>query len=177
MPDCLKRNELPDVLQEAALRLPRKSPRAAKAGTGDASRERFPTTHSGANNYLAEASAMRGEGQTSPLGGRNSNSKGAGAPIVNRNARGERSLRLHSHLKKHLLAQHLQLLVLAAAVSHLERRVSPQSPACALQRKDNNSQNNYLAEAPAMHWSQQRNDTSTPPLETLPRDPHISVVL
>lgn len=149
MSDCLQCNALSDVLQEAAQRLPRKTPRTAKTGTRDASRERIPTAHNSENNYLAEASAMRGEGPESPLGGRNR--KGAGAPPRNRNARGTRALRHHRHLKKRLLAEHLQLLVLAAAVSHLERRVSPQNPARALQRKDKFSQNNYLAEAPAMH--------------------------
>ena len=150
MSDCLQRNELPDVLQEAAQRKPRQSPRARKTGTGDALRGRFPTTHNHPNNYLAEASAMHVEGQTSPLGGRNR--KGAGAPPRNRNARGTRALRLHRGLKKRLLAERLQLLVLAAAVSHLERRVSPQRLAYALQRKAKIPQNNYLAEAPAMHW-------------------------
>jgi hypothetical protein len=62
---------------------------------------------------------MRGEGPTSPLGGRNR--KGAGAPQANRNARGKRALRFHLQLKKRLLADHLQLLVLAAAVAHLEQ--------------------------------------------------------
>jgi len=121
--DCLPHNALPDVLQQAARRLPRKSPRAAKAGTRDARRGRPTPTQNHANNYLAEASAMRREGQTSPLGGRNR--QGAGAPTGNRNARGARALRLHMHLKKRLLADRLQLLVLSAAVSHLERRLAP----------------------------------------------------
>ncbi|MDR3526148.1 MAG: hypothetical protein P4L57_02640, partial [Rhizomicrobium sp.] len=95
----------------------------------------------------------------------------------NRNAKGERSLRLHTHLKKQLLAQHLQLLVLAAAVSHLERRVAPQSPARALQHKGKFSQNNYLAEAAAMQQSQQRDDTSTPLLEIAPRDLQFPIAL
>jgi hypothetical protein len=91
---------------------------------------------------------MRGAGQTSPLGGRNR--KGAGAPQGNRNARGAHSLRLHIALKKRLRTDHLQLLVLSAAVSHLERRLAPQNPARALQGHHKNLQNNYLAEASAM---------------------------
>jgi len=154
VPDCLPHSALPGVLQDAAQRKPRRSPRAAKTGTRDAKRDRLPTTHNHPNNYLAEAPAMRREGPTSPLGGRNR--KGAGAPQRNRNARGAHSLRLHIALKKRLLADHLQLLVLAAAVSHLERRLAPQSPARELQSHHKNFQNNYLAEAPAMHGGQQR---------------------
>lgn len=123
MSDRLPRNEWPPVLQDATRRLPRQSPCTAKAGTRHASRGRLTPSHNAANNYLAEASAMRGEGQSSPLGGRNG--KGAGAPAGNRNARGARSLRLHMHLKKRLLAERLHLLVLSAAVAHLERRFAP----------------------------------------------------
>ena len=152
MADCLSYTEFPDVLQEAAQRRPRKSPR--QSGTRVASRGRPAALQNLTNNYLAEASAMRGKGQTSPLGGRNR--KGAGAPQRNRNARGAHSLRLHIALKKRLLADHLQLLVLAAAVSHLERRLAPQSPARELQSHHKNFQNNYLAEARAMRGGQQR---------------------
>jgi len=143
--DCLPRNALPSVLQDAARRLPRKSPRQAKTGTGYASRGRSAAPQNHANNYLAEASAMRRDSQTSPLGGRNR--KGAGAPLRNRNARGARSLRLHIALKKRLRTDHLQLLVLSAAVTHLERRLAPQNMARALQDHHKNLQNNYLAEA------------------------------
>ena len=90
---------------------------------------------------------MRDEGPASPLGGRNR--KGAGAPTGNRNA-SCRAYRSHIHLKKRLLAERLQLLVLAAAVSHLERRLAPQNPARDLQRHHKKSHNNSLAEASAM---------------------------
>ena len=156
MPDCLPHSALPGVLQDAAQRKPRRSPRAAKTGTRDAKRDRLPTTHNHPNNYLAEASAMRGKGQTSPLGGRNR--KGAGAPQRNRNARGAHSLRLHIALKKRLRTDHLKLLVLAAAVSHLERRIAPQNPARDLQSRPKKSQNNYLAEASAMRRSRRADE-------------------
>ena len=148
MPDCLPHTALPCVLQDAAQRLPRRSPCAAHSGTRVAPRQRSTPSQNHTNNYLAEASAMRGGGQTSPLGGRNR--KGAGAPPRNRNARGGRSLRLQIALKKRLRTDHLQLLVLAAAVRHLECRFAPQNAARDLQSRPKNLQNNYLAEASAM---------------------------
>lgn len=132
MSDCLAFNEMPDVLQGAAQRLPRKSPGSVKTGTGDASRQASAHTQNSTNNYLAEA------GQTSPLGGRNR--RGAGAPLSNRNARC-RVFRSHLRLQKRLLESRLQLLVWSAAVAHFEQALARPAPF-----QSENHANNFVAE-------------------------------
>lgn len=139
VPDCLPRFALPSVLQDAARRVPRKTPGSAKSGTRDASCEGSAAQQIHTNNYLAEA----GAGQTSTLGSRNR--RGAGAPRGNRNAC-HRVIRQQVHLKKRLLDGRLRLLVLSAAVAHLEKTLLPPENSIF-------ASNNYLAEEglPAPH--------------------------
>ena len=161
MSDCLAFNEWPSVLQGAAQRLPRKSPRRVKSGTRDASRQPSAAAQNQSNNYLAEARAMRRDGQTSPLGGRNR--RGAGAPSGNRNANC-RVFRQQTRLKKRLLEGRLHLLVLSAAVAHLEnaffQRPTPPKP--------KNLANNFVAEACPAGRAQPSTLLSAPPRLRVP---------
>ncbi len=133
--------QLPECLQAAYRRRPRR-PALAPAVQKENSQ----------NNYLAETvpqalhemHSIAGPDHPVPvLGGRNA--KGAGAPRGNRNAAGGAHYRLRLKrmlLKKQCDQQRYQLLVLAAAIAHLEVCVAS-SPQPIF------PQNNYLAEGGA----------------------------
>lgn len=147
--------ELPECLQAAYQRQPRRRPFA-----------RVVEKQNVRNNYLAEAKARdlqkthsvaEADYRALRLGGRNA--KGAGAPRGNRNAAGGGLYRLclrRIRLKKQLDRQYYQLLVLAAAVEHLQTRVVP-TP------QTNFSQNNYLAEGRALPPKTVPSATPLPP--------------
>jgi hypothetical protein len=124
----------------------------------------FPTTHNAANNYLAEASAMRREGQTSSLGGRKRKVSDA-----NRNASGAR-LRLHLPIKNPLLAERLQRVVLSS-IRYCERRRKVRHAPCTAKTK--------ICKTIILPKLQLCTGTgnATRPLETEAHDPHLSVAL
>lgn len=145
LPESLPLEELPTVLLLALRRRRRRVPRTAKSGTQIASPTRASSSHFPSNNFIAKAPAMRRDGQTSPLGGRNR--KGAGAPEGNRNAAGSRPHRLHAQLRKRIVATRLRLLVWKAAVDHWEKPHSPGKPTRIPRPNRKKSQNNFIAEA------------------------------
>lgn len=173
--------EWPAIILEAQARRPRqmRAPQQATRSVQAPPRD-VPHIKKELNNFIAEARAMRREGQTSPLGGRNRN--GAGAPRGNHNAFGTRQFRSYVQMKRRNLHSCLHLLVLVAAVEHLEDKqrramagTHPPQPRSGDVSHINKRQNNFIAEARAMRGAAPATGFK-PPITSAPSDRGVAML-